>query len=43
MTENDLEQACIDWFREPGWEYCHGETLSPSGVAPERAHYGFPK
>ena len=39
MTENDLEQACIDWFRELGWEYSHGETLSPGGFAPERAHY----
>ncbi len=39
MTENDLEQACIDWFRELGWEYSHGETLSPGGFVPERAHY----
>mgnify|MGYP000473421917 CR=1 FL=1 len=39
MTENDLEQACIDWFRELGWEYSHGETISPGGFAPERAHY----
>lgn len=39
MTENDLEQACIDWFRELGWEYAHGESISPGGFAPERAHY----
>jgi type I restriction enzyme R subunit len=39
MTENDLEQACIDWFRELGWEYSHGEVISPGGFAPERAHY----
>ena len=39
MTENDLEQACIEWFRELGWEYSHGETISPGGFAPERAHY----
>lgn len=39
MTENDLELACIDWFRDLGWNYSHGEVLSPGGVAPERAHY----
>ena len=39
MTENDLEQACIDWFRELGWDYAHGESISPGGFAPERAHY----
>lgn len=39
MTENDLELACIDWFRELGWTYSHGEVLSPGGIAPERAHY----
>ena len=39
MTENDLEHACIDWFRELGWEYSHGETISPGGFSPERAHY----
>ena len=39
MTENDLELACIDWFRDLGWEYAHGESISPGGFAPERAHY----
>ena len=39
ITENDLEQTCIEWFRELGWEYVHGETISPGGFAPERAHY----
>lgn len=39
MTENDLEQASIDWFRDLGWAYSHGETLSPGGSAPERPHY----
>ncbi|NNN19515.1 MAG: restriction endonuclease subunit R, partial [Acidimicrobiaceae bacterium] len=39
MTENDLEQACIDWFRNLGWEYAQGETISPGGFASEREHY----
>lgn len=39
MTENDLEHACIDWFRDLGWQYTHGEMISPGGFAPERNHY----
>jgi len=39
ITEDDLERAAIDWFRELGWEYSHGEAISPGGFSPERAHY----
>lgn len=39
ITEDDLEQTAIGWFRELGWEYSHGETISPGGFSPERAHY----
>ncbi len=39
MTENDLEQACIEWFKELGWEYAHGEAISPGGLHQERDHY----
>ena len=39
MTENDLEQTAIGWFRELGWEYSHGEMISSGGFSPERAHY----
>ena len=41
MTENDLKNACIDWFRELGWEYSQGETISPGGfVHKGRVHKG---
>ena len=39
MTEEDLEQACIGWFRELGWNYVPGEAISPGGAHPEREHY----
>jgi type I restriction enzyme R subunit len=39
ITEDDLEQTAIGWFRELGWEYSHGETISPGGFSPERSHY----
>ena len=40
MTEEDLEQACIGWFSELGWNHMHGEAVSPGGTHPEREHYG---
>ena len=39
MTEHDLEQACIGWFRALGWSYAPGEAISPGGAHPEREHY----
>ena len=39
VTEHDLEQACIGWFRELGWSHVPGEAISPGGAHPERKHY----
>jgi type I restriction enzyme R subunit len=39
MTEEQLEQECLQWFAEGGWELAHGPDLAPDGVAPERADY----
>ena len=39
MTEADLEQACIAWFRELGWDHALGEAISPGGAQAEREHY----
>ena len=39
VTEHDLEQACIGWFRELGWGYAPGEAISPGGAHPEREHH----
>lgn len=37
ITEKDLEQLCIQWLQSLGYQYLHGETLSPGGSTPERA------
>lgn len=39
MTEDQLEQQCLEWFAEGGWEIAHGPDLAPDGQAPERADY----
>lgn len=39
MTEDQLEQQCLQWFAEGGWEIAHGPDLAPDGPAPERADY----
>jgi type I restriction enzyme R subunit len=39
ITEDHLEQLCIEWFQSLGYEYRHGEAISPGGAAPERAKY----
>lgn len=39
MTEDQLEQQCLQWFAEGGWEIAHGPDLAPDGEAPERADY----
>lgn len=39
MTEDQLEQQCLEWFAETGWEVAYGPDLAPDGSAPERADY----
>ncbi len=39
MTEDQLEQLCLAWFAEGGWEIGHGPDLAPDGPSPERADY----
>jgi len=39
VTEDQLEQQCLQWFAEGGWEVAHGPDLAPDGQTPERADY----
>jgi type I restriction enzyme, R subunit len=39
MTEDQLEQQCLEWFAEGGWEVAHGPDLAPDGPTPERGDY----
>lgn len=34
-----MEQQCLAWCAEGGWETAHGPELAPDSPAPERADY----
>lgn len=34
LTEDDLEQLCLGWFAEQGWEIHHGPDIAPDGSNP---------
>jgi len=35
MNEDQLEQHCLDWFREGGWETLYGPDIAPDSNNPE--------
>jgi len=39
INEDQLEQLCLDWFREVGFDYANGYDIAPDGAAPEREDY----
>lgn len=39
ITEDQLEQLCLDWFREGGYDYAYGPDIAHDGKAPEREDY----
>jgi len=39
ITEDQLEQLCLGWFREGDYEYAYGPDIAHDGEAPERADY----
>ena len=39
ITEDQLEQICLEWFREGGYEYAFGPDIAHDGEAPERTDY----
>jgi type I restriction enzyme R subunit len=39
MSENELEQLCLTWFEDTGWEHRYGPDLASDGDTPERADY----
>lgn len=34
ITEDQLEQICLEWFREGGYDYAFGPDIAPDGEAP---------
>ncbi|MDR0901665.1 MAG: type I restriction endonuclease subunit R [Opitutaceae bacterium] len=39
ITEDQLEQQCLGWFREGGWQTVFGPDIAHDGATPERASY----
>ena len=39
ITEDKLEQMCLEWFREGGYEYAFGPDIAHDGEVPERMDY----
>jgi len=39
ITEDQLEQLCLDWFKSIGYDYVCGYDIAPDGESPERADY----
>ncbi|TQV87565.1 type I restriction endonuclease subunit R [Aliikangiella coralliicola] len=39
ITEDQLEQLCIEWFQESNYDYICGYDIAPDGNSPERKDY----
>ncbi len=39
ITEDQLEQLALTWFRDQDYEYVYGPDIAPDGNEPERADY----
>ncbi|ENI8075299.1 type I restriction endonuclease subunit R [Vibrio vulnificus] len=39
MNEEQLENLCLDWFREGGWDVLHGPDIAPDSDNPIRSDY----
>ena len=39
LTEEDLENLSIEWFKEIGYEFAHGPDIAPDGNSSERVDF----
>ncbi|MDF0534692.1 type I restriction endonuclease subunit R [Shewanella sp. A32] len=39
IMEDQLEQLCISWFQDVGYQYLNGYDIAPDGVTPEREDF----
>lgn len=39
FSEDQLEQLCISWFQDCGWQYFNGSNIAPDGQNPARSDY----
>lgn len=39
LNEQQLEELCLSWFQQVGWQFAHGPDIAPDSSAPERSDY----
>ena len=39
ISEDQVEQLAIKWFKELGYDYLHGYDIAPESSTPERNNY----
>ena len=39
MNEDQLEQLCLEWFRDNSWDVVYGPDIAPDSNNPERSDY----
>lgn len=39
MNEDQLEQLCLEWFRDNSWDVLYGPDIAPDSDNPERKDY----
>ena len=39
MNETQLENLCLDWFRDTGWDVVYGPDIAPDSDKPARENY----
>jgi len=39
LNEQQLEELCLSWFQQVGWQIAHGPDIAPDSSAPERTCY----
>lgn len=39
MNEEQLENRCLDWFRNGGWDVLYGPAIASDGTNPQRNDY----
>jgi len=39
LNEQHLEELCLSWFQQVGWQFAHGPEIAPDSNTPERTDY----
>ncbi|MGD9637740.1 MAG: type I restriction endonuclease subunit R [Alphaproteobacteria bacterium] len=39
MNETELENLCLEWFKDNGWDVFYGPDIAPDSTSPARSNY----